>query len=319
MLRGLFEGLTRAHADARVKAVVVTGAGKNFSAGFDINQFQNTSGGGGIDNSINESICSVLEGGPKPTVAAIQGVALGGGLEVAMGCNARIAAPGSRLGLPELQLGIIPGFGGTQRLPRLVGLKKAIQMMLTSTPIKDSEALKLGLLDAVAPAEQLLAAAKQHALDIAEGRKPRVLSLLRTGGRAAGGNGDRGCAAAAAFCCLCCRYAVYRRTGRTTMLAPTPARRCSAALPVVCLLLPVACCVPVACCLLPVLFACLLVHRPPGAVRRGGCCAGLCARRGRQARAPPAPPPAVPGRDTGGRGAGRAGGAGQGGFADLTT
>jgi enoyl-CoA hydratase/carnithine racemase len=183
VLRGLFEGLARAHADSRVKAVVVTGAGKNFSAGFDINQFQNPSGGGGIDNSINDSICSVLEGGPKPTVAAIQGVALGGGLEVAMGCNARVAAPGSRLGLPELQLGIIPGFGGTQRLPRLVGLKKAIQMMLTSTPIKDSEALKLGLLDAVVPPEQLLAAAKQHALDIAEGRKPRVLSLLRTGTR----------------------------------------------------------------------------------------------------------------------------------------
>jgi enoyl-CoA hydratase/3-hydroxyacyl-CoA dehydrogenase len=181
VLRGLFESLEKAHADDRVKAVVVTGAGKNFSAGFDINQFQNQSGGGGIDNKINESICSVLEGGPKPTVAAIQGVALGGGLEVAMGCNARVAAPGSRLGLPELQLGIIPGFGGTQRLPRLVGLKKAIQMMLTSTPIKDSEALKLGLVDAVAPAAELLQAAKKHALDIAEGRKPRVLSLLRTG------------------------------------------------------------------------------------------------------------------------------------------
>lgn len=129
VLRGLFESLAKAHADERVKAVVVTGSGKNFSAGFDINQFQNQSGGGGIDNSINDSICSVLEGGPKPTVAAIQGVALGGGLEVAMGCNARVAAAGSRLGLPELQLGIIPGFGGTQRLPRLVGLKKAIQVM----------------------------------------------------------------------------------------------------------------------------------------------------------------------------------------------
>lgn len=164
-----------------MKAVVVTGAGKNFSAGFDINQFQSKSGGGGIDNNINDAICSVLEGGAKPTVAAIQGVALGGGLEVAMGCNARIAAPGSRLGLPELQLGIIPGFGGTQRLPRLVGLQKAIEMMLTSTPIKDSAALKLGLLDAVVPQQELLAAAKKHALDIAEGRLPRMFSLYRTG------------------------------------------------------------------------------------------------------------------------------------------
>eukprot|EP00775_Hariotina_reticulata_P003942 gene3942-4196_t len=180
VLRGLFESLKKAHEDPRVKAVVVTGAGKNFSAGFDINQFQNKSGGGGIDNNINDAICSVLEGGAKPTVAAIQGVALGGGLEVAMGCNARIAAPGSRLGLPELQLGIIPGFGGTQRLPRLVGLQKAIEMMLTSTPIKDSAALKLGLVDAVVPQQELLAAAKQRALDIAEGRLPRMYSLYRT-------------------------------------------------------------------------------------------------------------------------------------------
>lgn len=77
-------------------------------------QFVSASGGGGIDNKINEAIVAALESGPKPTVAAIAGVALGGGLEVAMGCNARVAAPGSRLGLPELQLGIIPGFGGTQ-------------------------------------------------------------------------------------------------------------------------------------------------------------------------------------------------------------
>lgn len=92
----------------------MTGSGANFSAGFDINQFVASSGGGGIDNQINDAICAALESGLKPTVAAVAGVALGGGLEVAMGCNARVAAPGSRLGLPELQLGIIPGFGGTQ-------------------------------------------------------------------------------------------------------------------------------------------------------------------------------------------------------------
>jgi enoyl-CoA hydratase/3-hydroxyacyl-CoA dehydrogenase len=123
VLRALFGALRRAHADPQVKAIVVTGSGSNFSAGFDTSQFQNKSGGGGIDDTINDQICAVLEGGPKPTVAAIQGVALGGGLEVAMGCNARVCASGSRMGLPELQLGIIPGFGGTQRLPRLVGLQ----------------------------------------------------------------------------------------------------------------------------------------------------------------------------------------------------
>jgi enoyl-CoA hydratase/3-hydroxyacyl-CoA dehydrogenase len=91
VLRSFFDQLRRAHADPAVRAIVVTGANNNFCAGFDINQFQNPSAGdgGGIDNKINDAICEVLEGGPKPTVAAVQGVALGGGLEVAMGCNAR--------------------------------------------------------------------------------------------------------------------------------------------------------------------------------------------------------------------------------------
>uniref|UniRef100_A0A7R9VSF7 3-hydroxyacyl-CoA dehydrogenase n=1 Tax=Chlamydomonas euryale TaxID=1486919 RepID=A0A7R9VSF7_9CHLO len=180
LLRSLFRHLSEAHGDGRVKAVVVIGSNNNFSPGFDIQQFRKGSGGGGIDGSINDAICAVLEGGAKPTVAAINGVALGGGLEVAMGCNARVCTPGTRLGLPELQLGIIPGFGGTQRLPRLVGLQKAVEMMLTSTPIKAPAAAKLGLVDEVVPLEQLLDAAKHHALDIAEGRRPRNLSLVRT-------------------------------------------------------------------------------------------------------------------------------------------
>lgn len=180
VLQSLFANLSKAHADDRVKAIVVTGANNNFSAGFDINQFQNQSSGGGIDDKINDAICSILEAGPKPTVAAIDGVALGGGLEVAMGCNARVCTPGSRLGLPELQLGILPGFGGTQRLPRLVGLQKAVEMMLTSQPIKDKAAAQLGLVDAVVPRDGLLATAKRLALDIAAGVKPRLLSLFRT-------------------------------------------------------------------------------------------------------------------------------------------
>ncbi|GBF93062.1 hypothetical protein Rsub_05673 [Raphidocelis subcapitata] len=171
VLRALFSHAAAAHADPSVRAIVVTGAGANFSAGFDINQFVSASGGGGIDGSINDAICAALESGPKPTVAAVSGVALGGGLEVAMGCNARVVAEGARMGLPELQLGIIPGFGGTQRLPRLVGLQKAIEMMLTSAPIKAEAAKKLGLADALA--------AKQHALDIAAGKAPRNFSLTR--------------------------------------------------------------------------------------------------------------------------------------------
>lgn len=180
LLTYLFENLKRAHRDPAAKAIVLIGNNNNFSPGFDIAQFQNKSGGGGIDNDINDAICAVLEGGPKPTVAAIHGVALGGGLEIAMGCNARVCTPDTRLGLPELSLGILPGFGGTQRLPRLVGLKKAVEMMLTSAPIKHDQALKLGLVDEVVPLDQLLAAACKRAKDMAEGRAPRVLSLGRT-------------------------------------------------------------------------------------------------------------------------------------------
>ena len=114
-------------------------------------------------------------------MAAINGVALGGGLEVAMACNARVCTAGTRLGLPELSLGIIPGFGGTQRLPRLVGLKKATEMMLTSAPIKHDAALKLGLVDEVVSSlDQLLPAARKRAVDMAEGRSARVSSLSRT-------------------------------------------------------------------------------------------------------------------------------------------
>ncbi|KAG6575069.1 hypothetical protein SDJN03_25708, partial [Cucurbita argyrosperma subsp. sororia] len=148
-----------------VKAIVVTGAMGKFSGGFDIAAF------------------GVLQGGKaarKPAVAAIHGLALGGGLEVAMACHARISTPTAQLGLPELQLGIIPGFGGTQRLPRLVGLSKALEMMLTSKLIKGQEAHSLGLVDDIAPPEELITTARKRALEILERRRPWVHSLHRT-------------------------------------------------------------------------------------------------------------------------------------------
>lgn len=113
-------------------------------------------------------------------MAAVQTLALGGGCEVAIACNARVATPGTAMGLPELQLGIIPGFGGTQRLPRLVGVAKAVEMMLTSTPVKVPAAKELGLVDVVVPPQQLLSVAKKLALDIAAGRAPRLRTLQRT-------------------------------------------------------------------------------------------------------------------------------------------
>lgn len=167
-----------------VKAIVVTGAKGKFSGGFDITAFSGLQGGktampkpGFVSVEVLSDTC---EAAKKPSVAAIEGLALGGGLEVAMACHARISTPGAQLGLPELQLGLIPGFGGTQRLPRLVGLSKALEMMLTSKPVKAEEALSLGLVDAVVPADKLVETARRWALDILERRKPWVSSLYKT-------------------------------------------------------------------------------------------------------------------------------------------
>ena len=110
----------------------------------------------------------------------MQGVALGGGCEIAVACNARVCTADAKIGLPELQLGIIPGFGGTQRLPRLVGLQTGLELILTSKSVKGSKAHALGLVDELAssPAE-LLAKAKQVALELASGQRKRVRTLDR--------------------------------------------------------------------------------------------------------------------------------------------
>ncbi|XP_076894581.1 peroxisomal fatty acid beta-oxidation multifunctional protein MFP2-like [Bidens hawaiensis] len=171
-----------------VKAIVVTGAKGKFSGGFDINAFGGLQDGKSMKTgpvakpgyvSIN-ILSDTVEAARKPSVAAIDGLALGGGLEVAMACHARIATSTAQLGLPELQLGIIPGFGGTQRLPRLVGLAKSLEMMLTSKPLRGEEAHNLGLVDAVVSGDELLGTARKWALDILARRKPWVASLYRT-------------------------------------------------------------------------------------------------------------------------------------------
>ncbi|XWS08580.1 hypothetical protein CRYUN_Cryun40dG0014400 [Craigia yunnanensis] len=184
VLQSLKESYDEALRRDDVKAVVVTGANGKFSGGFDITAF------GGIQKGKVEQpkpgyisvevLTDTLEAARKPSVAAIDGLALGGGLEVAMVCHARISTPTAQLGLPELQLGIIPGFGGTQRLPRLVGLTKSLEMMLTSKSVKGEEALGLGLVDAVVSSHELVNTARRWALDILARRKPWVASLYKT-------------------------------------------------------------------------------------------------------------------------------------------
>ncbi|OAY81349.1 Glyoxysomal fatty acid beta-oxidation multifunctional protein MFP-a [Ananas comosus] len=167
-----------------VKAIVVTGAGGKFSGGFDITAFGDIQGGKMEQPKVGyismDIITDTLEGAKKPSVAAIDGLALGGGLEVAMACHGRISTSTAQLGLPELQLGVIPGFGGTQRLPRLVGLTKALEMILLSKPIKGKEAYELGLVDALVSSNELVKTARRWALDIAECRKPWIKSLYKT-------------------------------------------------------------------------------------------------------------------------------------------
>ncbi|OMO87975.1 Crotonase superfamily [Corchorus capsularis] len=183
IIAGLKEKFDEATRRSDVKAIVLTGKGGRFSGGFDINVFQKVHETGDLsimpDVSV-DLVVNAMEDCKKPIVAAVEGLALGGGLELAMGCHARIAAPRAQLGLPELSLGVIPGFGGTQRLPRLLGLSKAIEMMLSSKPIMSEEGNKLGLIDAIVPSEELLKVSRRWALDIADRRKPWLRSLHRT-------------------------------------------------------------------------------------------------------------------------------------------
>ncbi|KAF8388966.1 hypothetical protein HHK36_025650 [Tetracentron sinense] len=183
LIAGLKEKYKCAMKRDDVKAIVLTGEGGKFSGGFDISVFQNLHITGDIsllpDVSV-DLLINTIEDAKKPSVAAIQGLALGGGLELAMGCHARVASPKTQLGLPELTLGVIPGFGGTQRLPRLVGMPTAVEMLLSSKSILSEDGKKLGLIDAVVSSEELLKVSRLWALDIAERRRPWITSLRRT-------------------------------------------------------------------------------------------------------------------------------------------
>ncbi len=140
----LIEGLAALRNDPSIRAIVIAGTARAFSGGADITEF----GQPPRDPNLRQVIAAI-EDMPVPVVAAIQGVALGGGLELALGCHARVAWAGAKMGLPEVKLGLLPGAGGTQRLPRLVGVEKALQMIVTGAPIGAEEAAACGLVDAV--------------------------------------------------------------------------------------------------------------------------------------------------------------------------
>jgi 3-hydroxyacyl-CoA dehydrogenase len=142
--QGILENVIAARDDTSVEAIILTGAGRTFVAGADITEF----GKPPQPPSLIEVIAT-LDDVKKPTIAAVHGTPLGGGLELTMGCHYRVAAPSTRLGLPEIKLGLIPGAGGTQRLPRLVGIEKALPMILSGEPIPAKDALAAGLVDEI--------------------------------------------------------------------------------------------------------------------------------------------------------------------------
>src|SRR3954471_13375154 len=164
---GLLQHLKVADADAAVKAVVIIGAGKAFCGGADIREFNAPRLKPDLPE-VNEQQDAMK----KPLVAAIAGFALGGGLELALACHYRIAAAKAQLGLPEVKLAILPGSGGTQRLPRIIPVAKAVQMMTTGNPITTEEALQLGLVDEIVQNGDLLAAAVVYANKLVAERKP---------------------------------------------------------------------------------------------------------------------------------------------------
>ena len=131
--QGIADGMARALADAAIKAIVMTGAGKAFSGGADIKEFGSTKA---MQEPNLNSVISVLENSTKPVVAAIHSVVMGGGLELALGCHYRVAAPGCSVALPEVKLGLLPGAGGTQRLPRVLGVEPALNMIVSGEAVK---------------------------------------------------------------------------------------------------------------------------------------------------------------------------------------
>jgi len=169
---GIIDALNTANADPSIKAMVLMGDGRSFIAGADIRGF----GTGRKRPPIGERTYDVLDASPKPVVAAIHGFALGGGLENALACHYRIAVPSAKVGLPEVLIGILPGGGGTQRLPRVVGAQTALELITSGRHVPAPEAARLGIIDEVVPEDaNLRAAAIAYARKIADIRPlPRV-------------------------------------------------------------------------------------------------------------------------------------------------
>ncbi|HEX3418023.1 MAG TPA: enoyl-CoA hydratase/isomerase family protein, partial [Stellaceae bacterium] len=166
---GLTEALVQARDDGAVTAIVIACAGRTFFAGADITEFGKPPQAPSLHDVI-----AAIEAMPKPVVAALHGTALGGGFELALACHFRVAVSGARVGLPEVKLGLLPGAGGTQRLPRLVGPEKALQMIVSGEPIGAAEASDDGIIDEIVEGDLTEAAIDFARRIVREGRPLRL-------------------------------------------------------------------------------------------------------------------------------------------------
>ena len=173
---GIVDALDKANNNVNVKAIILIGGGRTFPAGADITEF----GGPLLEPGLPE-VVNLIENQTLPVIAAIHGTALGGGLEIALGANFRIATKEAKIGLPEVHLGLLPGAGGTQRFPRIAGAEASIELMTSGTPIRASAAHKLGVIDKIAN-DNLLDSALSYSNTIIQNKLPAVKTSERTDG-----------------------------------------------------------------------------------------------------------------------------------------
>lgn len=176
------DAVRTADASKEVTAIIITGSGeKAFVAGADISEFANFSGveGGVLSQQGQNTLFNVVEKCQTPVIAAVNGFALGGGLELAMSCHIRIASDNAKMGLPEVTLGVIPGYGGTQRLAQLAGKGKAMELIMTAAMIDANEAHRIGLVNQVTTQEELLETAKKMAHKISRNSSVAISKAIQ--------------------------------------------------------------------------------------------------------------------------------------------
>jgi enoyl-CoA hydratase len=203
-LRELRQVFEQVRDDVAVGGAILTGAGKSFVAGADIAELATI---GAIEaaafTSDGQSVFGLIEALGKPVIAAVNGYAFGGGCELALACTLRIGAPEAKFGQPETRLGVIPGFGGTQRLPRLIGKGRALQLILTAQPIDAAEAHRIGLLNEIVPREKLVTRAEELLMQIAANAPLATRFALRAVNAGLEGSLETGLALESALFAVC--------------------------------------------------------------------------------------------------------------------